>query len=151
MRCRVASLLLLVIAWLAFCAWPASATGGTSMAAYKVIVHPTNPISSVERKFLEDAFLKKVVTWPGGASIRPADLAASSPVRRTFSEEVLMRSVNAVRAYWQQHIFSGRALPPPELDTNDDVVHYVLKHEGAVGYLSAGASQGDCKVVDVVR
>ena len=62
---------------------------------------------------------------------------------------MLKRSVEAVKGYWQQRIFSGRDVPPPELETDDEVVRYVLKHEGAVGYVSGSADARRRKVVSV--
>jgi ABC-type phosphate transport system substrate-binding protein len=114
---------------------------------FVVIVHPRNPESAADRKFLEDAFLKKVTSWPNGRDIHPADLVAESPVRRRFSDDVLNRSVEAVKAYWQQRIFSGGDVPPPEFDSDADVVEYVLRHEGAVGYVSGDATIAPAKVL----
>ena len=119
-------------------------------AAYVVIVNPSNRTSTLDRKFLEEAFLKKITHWPNDEEIRPVDQAPSSPTRRRFSEEVLSRTVDAVKGYWQQRIFSGRDVPPPELDGDPEVVRYVLKHPGGVGYVSPNASLGGAKVV-VVR
>jgi hypothetical protein len=104
--------------------------------AYVVIVHPSNAIVSADRAFLASAFLKKTTRWPGGVAIRPADLKPGAAARARFSQEVIGRSVSAVRSYWQQVIFSGRDVPPPEFATDADVVTFVLKHPGAVGYVS---------------
>jgi ABC-type phosphate transport system substrate-binding protein len=120
-----------------------------SAATYQVVVNPSNRMATIERKFLEDAFLKKIRSWPDGGTIHPVDLAAGSPVRRRFSEEVLNRSVEAVKGFWQQRVFSGRDVPPPELETDADVVKYVLKHEGAVGYVSGAAALDGSRVVGV--
>jgi len=119
--------------------------------AYQVIVHPKNPLTSVGRKFLEDAFLKKTTRWAHDKVIRPADLTPKSPVRRRFSKEVLDRSIAAVKAYWQQRIFSGHDVPPPELDTDEQVVAFVLKHDGAVGYVSGTANLRAAKALTVSK
>lgn len=116
---------------------------------YVVIVNAANPASSAERKFLSDAFLKKTTRWRGGEMIRPVDQSADSAVRRYFSEEVLERSVTAVRSYWQQVIFSGRDVPPPELSSDGTVLEYVKNHAGAVGYISGGASTAGAKILPV--
>jgi len=116
---------------------------------YVVIVHPSNPAARADRKFLEEAFLKKTTRWDHGEVIRPVDHVPDSPVRRKFSEEVLRRSVAAVRSYWQQMIFSGRDVPPPELASDEDVVKYVLKYPGAVGYVSGSADTNGAKIVSV--
>jgi hypothetical protein len=117
--------------------------------AYQVIVDRQSALSTVDRRFLADAFLKKVTTWPDGRIIRVADLAPTSPARRRFSEDVLRRSVEAVKGYWQQRIFSGRDVPPPELDTDEEMRNYVLKHDGAVGYVSGTANVDGVKVLSV--
>src|SRR5688500_4906266 len=74
---------------------------------YRVIVHPQNPVTSVERAFLRDAFLKKTTRWRNDKAIYPVDQIARAGVRGKFSDDVLRRSVAAVIAYWQQQIFSG--------------------------------------------
>jgi len=108
-------------------------------AEFRVIVHPSSPLRSADRGLVADAFLKKVTRWGNGEPIRPVDLHADNRARRRFSEAVLKRSVGAVRSYWQQRIFSGRDVPPPELESDESVIAFVGKYEGAIGYVSAGA------------
>jgi ABC-type phosphate transport system substrate-binding protein len=117
--------------------------------SYRVIVHPESREAALERAFLADAFLKKVTRWRGGEVVRPVDLPVASAVRRKFSEEVLGRSVAAVRSYWQQLIFSGRDVPPPELDSDAAVIAYVLRTPGAVGYVSGSATLGPARPIAV--
>jgi ABC-type phosphate transport system substrate-binding protein len=116
---------------------------------YQIVVHPSNPSVVVDRRFLEDAFLKKITIWPSGEVIRPVDLPPDSPIRKRFTEDVLKRSVEDVKSYWQQRIFSGHDVPPPELDTDEDVVTYVVEHGGAVGYVSGSADLRGTKVLAV--
>jgi ABC-type phosphate transport system substrate-binding protein len=114
-----------------------------------VIVNHRNPASSASSEFLADAFLKKATRWDGGESIHPVDQSVESSVRRAFSAGVLRRSVGAVRAYWQQRIFSGRDVPPPEVDSDEAVVRYVSKYAGGIGYVSASAKLDDTKVIAI--
>ena len=116
---------------------------------FAVVVHPKNPISSASKGFLTDAFLKKRTEWDDGERIRPVDQEPRAPVRKRFSKAVLKRSVAAVRHYWQQRIFSGRGVPPPELDSDEHVVRYVLEHRGAIGYVSADAPLHGARAIKV--
>jgi hypothetical protein len=125
----------------------AAASPSTSRAGYQIIRNPDNPVDAVDRQFLLDAFLKRKTSWPSGAVIRPVDLAPASPARRQFSDEVLRRPVEAIRSYWQQRIFAGRELPPPEFETDADVVRFVLRERGAVGYVSSAADLNGAKVL----
>jgi ABC-type phosphate transport system substrate-binding protein len=116
---------------------------------FVVVVHPDNPQGAVSRDFLREAFLKRITEWPDKQSIKPADQKPFARVRDSFSRNVLGRSVAAVKSYWQQRIFSGRGVPPPELDSDQAVISYVLKHRGGVGYVSTGADLGGAKSVAI--
>jgi hypothetical protein len=129
-----------------------SATGAERAFAevpqtYRLIANPSCPVSSVDRGFVAQAFLKKIRRWPDGEAIQPVDLDSRSAVRRNWSADVLSRSVEAVRTYWQQMIFSGRELPPPEMRSDDEVVGYILKRPGAIGYVSSTADLRGAKVL----
>jgi ABC-type phosphate transport system substrate-binding protein len=137
---------------LALAALSASVTAGEAPSSgYQVIVHPRNPAASVDRTFLADAFFENITRWPDGSLIRPVDLRPQETARSAFSRDVLKRSVEAVKAYWQQRIFAGRGVPPPELAREADVLSYVLRHEGAVGYVSGGFDIAGAKAVAVSR
>jgi hypothetical protein len=116
---------------------------------FHIIVNPVNPATTVERSFVAQAFLKKVRRWPDGQTILPVDLTRDSAVRRQWSLELLGRSVEAVKNYWQQLIFAGRDLPPPELPSEGEVVTYVLHNRGAIGYVSGTAPLHGAKVLGV--
>src|SRR6185503_304176 len=105
-----------MLAFVSLVGGAAGVSHATGATAYRVIVNPGNPQSSVDRRFLSDAFLKKVTRWSTGDAIRPVDQGPDSAARQRFSEDVLSRSVAAVKSYWAQLVFSGRDVPPPELD-----------------------------------
>jgi len=116
---------------------------------FRLVVHPSNLVVSLEHTFLQDAFLKRIKRWPNDELLRPVDLHPRSEVRSVFSKRVLGRSVQAVRAYWQQRIFSGRDVPPPEMPNDQEVIDYVLRHPGAVGYVSPSAELRGARPVTV--
>jgi ABC-type phosphate transport system substrate-binding protein len=120
-----------------------------SRSEFKLIVHPDNPLGSTTRRFVSDAFLRNVGKWGDGRGIMPADLRADAKVRERFSDRVHGRSVAAVKRYWQQRIFSGSGVPPPELESEEAMIAYVLKHRGAIGYVSAETAVGKAKTLAV--
>lgn len=126
-----------------------AALGTTAEAGngFQVIVNEGNPLGSASRELLAEIFLKRRSEWHDGVSARPVDLKPDAPARKEFSQDVLSRSVAAVKSYWQQLIFSGRGVPPPELDSEQAVVAHVISHRGAVGYVSVGTELGRAKVL----
>lgn len=117
--------------------------------AYKVIVHPDNPATTVDRDFLREAFLKKTVEWGNGTTIRPIDLSGRYAAHDRFAQEILKKTPSQLKSYWNQQIFSGKGTPPPEADSPADVIKYVVENPGAIGYLPASVDPGRAKVVKV--
>lgn len=104
---------------------------------FVVVVNPDTPVSALSREALSRIFLRKVMWWDNGLPMRPVDLSYDSVTRQRFSDEIIGRSVRAVRSHWQQAIFSGQEAPPPVFDTDAEVLRYVRRNRGAIGYVSA--------------
>jgi hypothetical protein len=130
----------------------AGATAGDPVAApddYKVVVNPGNPITAVDRGFLREAYLRRAVDWTSGEPIRPIDLATRFAVRERFVIDVLKKTPAQLKRYWNQQIFSGKGVPPPEAESTAAAVAYVLGNPGAVAYLPRDADTGRAKVIGV--
>jgi ABC-type phosphate transport system substrate-binding protein len=116
-------------------------------SSFRLIVHPSNPITGLDRRVVANIYLKKQTQWSQGDPIHPVDLDHGASVRQKFAQEVIGRSVAAVKSYWNQLIFSGRDTPPPELKSEQEVIRYVSKHPGGIGYVSPSIELKDVKVI----
>jgi len=116
---------------------------------FRVVVNEANPVSSLSRQEISDLFLKKSSEWSGLGRVLPVDQTEGTAARESFNREIHRKSSTAVRAYWQQRVFSGRDVPPPEKDGDQEVLAYVRKNSGAIGYLSPKASTEGVKVLEV--
>jgi ABC-type phosphate transport system substrate-binding protein len=115
---------------------------------FKVLVHRTNPTTSVTRAQLGQMFLKKVTRWPSGAVVTPVE-PADEALKARFYARVTGKSAGALKAYWKQLIFSGRDVPPLERQGDKAVVEFVRGNTGAIGFVAAGTPTGDAKVISV--
>lgn len=120
--------------------------GPAAAEDFKVVVHPDNPAAEVEREALSRLFLKKTLRWPDGVAVQPVEPAATA-LRAAFCEQVHRKSLNAVKSYWTQLIFSGRDVPPLERTGDAEVLAYVRATRGALGYVSAAADTAGVKVL----
>jgi ABC-type phosphate transport system substrate-binding protein len=114
-----------------------------------VIVNGANSLSSLDDKEVSKLFLKKSVLWPNGQPALPVDQSERSSVREIFSKEVHGKTTSSLQAYWQQQIFSGRNIPPPEKGSDGEVIAFVKANPNAIGYVSAQPSEGGIKVLKI--
>ncbi len=116
---------------------------------YQVIVNASNPTRSLTRDQVRKIFLKKMLRWDSGTPVAPVDQVASSPVRAVFTRVVHEKPVSAMVSYWQQQIFTGRGVPPPEKANDAAVIAFVKAQPGAIGYITGGKSAGGIKPLSV--
>jgi ABC-type phosphate transport system substrate-binding protein len=116
---------------------------------YVVIVHGSNPITTIDRRLVSDLFLKRRALWADGRPVVPVDQGERSQVRERFSEEVHGKSTMAIRAFWQQQIFSGKGTPPVQKPSDRAVADLVAATPGAIGYVAAGAVPAGVRVVPI--
>jgi len=137
--------------WLIALALVMATVASADPGGVRIIVNPKNGARTIERRTIEEAFLKKRTRWDDDTAILPVDLTQKSSVRERFSHDMLGRDIAAVRRYWAQVVFSGRGVAPPELATEAEVVKYVASHAGAIGYVSSGIDVAGVKVIEVNR
>jgi ABC-type phosphate transport system substrate-binding protein len=133
-NCRLLSL----IATIGVLSSPAAARA----QEFTVIVNASNPVVSMPRDDVAKLFLKKTIAWQSGRAVSPVELPPAAKAREAFAHAVLNKSIAQVKSYWQQQIFSGRDVPPPEKQSENDVVAYVRSNPGAIGYVSKGVDIG---------
>ena len=115
-----------------------AAAAGETGAPFKVIVNPSVAGRTVSRAVLAQVYLGAVERWGDGSQIAAVDLSSTSPVRLSFSEQVLGKSLDAVKFQWLRRIANGQR-PPLSKANDEDVIAFVASQRGGVGYVSAEA------------
>jgi ABC-type phosphate transport system substrate-binding protein len=108
--------------------------------SYLVIVNAKNPASSLGREQIARLFLKKDLRFADGTEAEPVDRQPDSATRRDFTQGIHGKDVAAIKSFWQRQLFSGRDSPPPELASDREVIDFVARSRGGIGYVSADAS-----------
>ena len=140
-----------ILSALAVVAFALVRADGVRAEEYQIIVNASNPVKSLTADELSKLFVKKVVKWNNGVAVAPVDQVAKSATRAAFTAAVHGKEVSAIVAFWQQQIFSGGAIPPPEKATDAAVIAYVRSNAGAIGYISAGAAAEGVKVIPLLH
>ncbi len=103
---------------------------------FRLIIHPSSSFDEITKSRLSQILLRKSTTWPDGQRAFPIDLEGRSEVRELLTKEIHGRSLATIKSFWQRQIFSGKSVPPPELATDQEVLDFVRRQPGAVGYIS---------------
>ena len=124
------------------------AVSNLSAADLKVIANPGVGTSSVSADELKGVFLATKTSLSDGSHVEPV-LGKDGPVHEAFVKEYLGKTDAALQTYYRSLVFTGKASMPKTLGDDAEVVAYVAKTKGAIGYVSAGAGTEGVKTLEV--
>jgi ABC-type phosphate transport system substrate-binding protein len=112
-----------------------------------VVVNKNNDIESLTKKQVIDIYMGRYQSFPNGTPAKPIDHPIDSDYKRTFYIELVNLSENRLKSYWSRLLFSGRARPPLETQSPDDVIQLLKEDHTSVAYLPKSAITEEMKIV----
>jgi hypothetical protein len=82
-----------------------------------------------------------------GRPVAVIDQERGSSPRQAFSRDIHQKDADAVAAYWQTAVFSGRDVPPPIGKSDAEALAFVRANPGAIGYVSGTADVQGVRVL----
>jgi ABC-type phosphate transport system substrate-binding protein len=119
---------------------------GTAFSGDFVVIVNKASTAPVDKATVAKIYQGELKSWPDGTPAAAIDLPEDNPIRASFSTDVMGKSVANIKALWAQLVFSGKALPPKMVASDDDVKKAVSGAKGGVGYIKASAIDDSVKV-----
>ena len=114
----------------------------------KVIANPSVKADTISAADLQRIFLEQKISLADGTHVEPV-LEKDGPVHKAFLKEYLGRSEDDLQAYYSTLVFTGRGFTPKTLGSDTEVVAYVARTRGAIGYVSDAANTEGVKTLAI--
>jgi ABC-type phosphate transport system substrate-binding protein len=101
-----------------------------------VAVIANAPLRGIDAEALKRIYNGRMVELDG-QPLRPTHLGAGAPLRRRFLAAVLQQSDEDHIAYWTVRRYIGKGAPPREIASTAELIAYVQRTPGAIGYIDA--------------
>jgi len=115
-----------------------------------MIVHPTNKTGPVSRNDIQKIYLNKKVRWWDGSRIVPVTLQATD-IQALFLKKNILKTSRQFSTFWKRQIFTGKGVPPTSFANEDDVVSFVARTPGSIGFVSGNASLKGVRLLDILK
>jgi hypothetical protein len=125
---------------------PAGAAGAASVE-FKVVANPSVKASEISADDLKGVFLATKASLPDGSQVEPV-LAKTGAAHQAFLKD-LGKSDAGLSTYYRSLVFTGKGSMPKICGSDAEVIEYVAKTKGAIGYVSASATTSGTKTLDV--
>jgi ABC-type phosphate transport system substrate-binding protein len=133
---------LMAVAILGLASIPALAAG------VKVIANPSVKADTISAGELMRVFLEDTNSLADGSHVEPV-LEKGGPAHEAFLKQYLDRNDSALQTFYRSLVFTGKGSMPKAVGSDADVVAYVAKTKGAIGYVSEGAATEGVKTLQV--
>ena len=119
----------------------------SALAAEVVIANSSVGAAQVDKGTLQSLFLGKTSRL-GDAGVTVATLQQGA-VHDAFLQAYVGRSPQQFLSHWRKLVFSGQGTQPPAFASEQEMVEFVAKTPGAVGYISDATPHDGVKVLGV--
>jgi TonB family protein len=114
----------------------------------KVIANRSVSADSITRAELKQVYLEQTRLLGDGSHVEPV-LERASATNATFLKDFLEINDDALQSYYRTLVFTGRGSMPKALGSDSEVVAYVLKTRGAIGYVNVSADADGVKILSI--
>ncbi|MBI5919754.1 MAG: hypothetical protein HY849_10345 [Nitrosomonadales bacterium] len=112
-----------------------------------VVVNPKTGVNKLSREEVIDIFLGRNRQLPSGMTALPLDQPNSLPGKAQFYSQLTGKEMAEINAYWARLMFSGRASPPTQVRSQEEVVLMVIENRSAIGYVERSKAGPQVKIV----
>lgn len=115
-----------------------------SFASEYVVISNKN-MNALSESEIKAIFLKKL-TLKDDVTLVPLNLEAGDPLRLVFEEKILGMDFEKLKSYWTKEHYLGHR-PPISMKSQESVIAFVKKVDGAIGYINANSADDTIKVL----
>jgi ABC-type phosphate transport system substrate-binding protein len=111
------------------------------------LVVVVNARSGIERLTLDEAvniFMGRYRQFPSGIAAHPIDQPEAQSERAQFYRLLVNKDLAEINAYWARLVFSGKTKPPRQARNQAEIIEWLARQPGAIGYLER--TQVDARV-----
>jgi hypothetical protein len=124
------------------------AAAGARAGDVKVIANASVTSVAISADELRGVFLATKTSLGGSGHVEPV-LLKGGAAHAAFLRQYVGKTDAAFETYYRSLIFTGKASMPATLASDAEMVAYVAKTKGAIGYVSADASSTGVKTMEV--
>jgi TonB family protein len=133
---------------LAIAGFVVAATLHVDAGVVKVIANPSVKTDAISSSELRAIFLLQKRILKDRSAVEPV-LQKSGDTHESFVEQYLNRDSEEIRIYYQGLVFTGKAAMPKQVTSDAEMVEYVARSKGAIGYVSGDTQTDGVKVLTI--
>lgn len=118
-----------------------------AQAELAVVVNAQCGVAAMSRNEVINLFFGRNRQFFNGVEAYPVDLVDNHPDRSRFYQQLVGKNLSEVNTFWARQVFSGRMQPPVKVSTPEEVLRWVVSHQGGIGFIDLSKADARVRVV----
>lgn len=118
-----------------------------AVAEETVIVNGASAVADLSEDDLKDYYLGKKASWPDGSKVVVVVLKDGPSHDKLMGK--LGKSSSQFTTGWKKLVFTGKGAMPEQVGNEDELVAFIAKTPGAIGFADAGKVKDGVKAIPV--
>jgi TonB family protein len=114
----------------------------------RIIANPSVSAEAISAEEIKSVFLEERNSLRDGTRVEPV-LSKGGPAHAAFLKEYLGQNDDALQNHYRALVFTGKGPMPKALRSDEEVVAYVARTRGAIGYVSSTVTLDGVKTLAV--
>ncbi len=111
-----------------------------------IIINSDVPDTALSKEDVKKIYSGHKTKWSNNDSI-VLTVIQKSELHKAFLKEFVKKTPSQFKMNWKHLMFSGKGKIPKTFNTIEQMVDYVAKNEGAIGYVAASSPTDSVKVI----
>jgi len=107
----------------------------TALADIYIIANADVPVGSLTPEEVKNIFIGQKKIWGNDLRVQVTLLKDYKPFDE-FSKNYIGKSPNQFENWWKNMVFTGKGTMPKVFDNEADVLNFIAKTPGAIGYIA---------------
>lgn len=116
----------------------------------RIIANPSVKADAISAQEIKSVFLEQRNSLRDGTHVEPV-LSRGGPAHAALLKNYLGQNDDALQNYYRTLVFTGKGSMPKALHTDEEVVAYVAKTRGAIGYVGTTVTLDGVKTLAVYQ
>jgi Gram-negative bacterial TonB protein C-terminal len=114
----------------------------------KVIANSSVKADTISAMELKRVFLGEKISLEDGTHVEPV-LEKDGPAQQAFLKQYIGITEDDLQTYYRTRLFTGKGSMPKAFGSDEEVVAYVARTRGAIGYVSIAAGSEGVKILAI--
>jgi ABC-type phosphate transport system substrate-binding protein len=104
-----------------------------------VIVHSSNPNTTMSAEDVRSHYMKQKSAWSNGEKIRPVESEMDDTARMLFIAKILKTNATDLERHWLEIKYRSAESPPKRMEDDEGAIKYVGTFKGGIGFVLASS------------